>query len=277
MSHASNVLTRLIISVALLTLGLIIFIFGTGPAQGEEVVKIACSAQAYEILQGGPLEQLEEAIGQKIELEVTTSAEAMNRLLFGLSDAAISAERMDFRLSAAGFKEYPFCKDALIVVAHHDLKIKNMTRDQVRLAFSKQITNAADLGGRINPLVIISPSETSALYRNFSSMFMGGAKVAYDIMTTQSTYVESFARKVDGALTFINQSATDPRLGRPAGATMVAIDGLTPADEGYPYYEIFSLILRGEPSESMTKLVEAFYSERFCGSLTSRCLAPVDK
>ena len=256
-----TVLTSLLLVVVLILFGI-----GAQTAVGAEPIKIACSAQAYDILKGEPLKIVEQKAQVKIELEVTSSSEATHRVFYDTCEMGISAERADYQLTSQFFKEYPFCKDALIVVSNNQTKIKNMTHEQVRQAFSKQITNASELGGADKPLVVVSPAENTALYKNFKKMFMGDAPIAYDVLTTQSTYVNSFARRIEGAITFVNQSATEPDKGRPLGTSLVKIDGLGPDDGEYPYQETFYLVLKKDKNGALKKVVDAFYSDEFCKS-----------
>jgi phosphate transport system substrate-binding protein len=277
MIQLKSIKTITILTGVFLVAGLILFGIGIKAAVGAEPFKIACSAQAYDILKGKPLEIIKQKTGLNIELEVTNSAEAMNRVFYDVCEMAVSAERADYRLTSQGFKEYPFCKDALIVVANIQTKLKDITHDQVRKVFTKQITNAKDLGGADKPLVVVSPGESTALYKNFKQMFMGEDKISYDVMTTQSTYVNSFARRIEGAITFVNQSATESEKGRPLGASLVKIDGLGPDDDQYPYQETFYLMFKSEPGGDIKKIMDAFYSDEFCNAIRSKCLEPVEK
>lgn len=266
-----------VLTTVIVALGLILFGAGLKPALGAEPIKIACSAQAYDILKGEPLEILKQKTQLNIELEVTNSAEAMNRVYYDISELAISAEPADYRLTSNGFKQLPFCKDALIVVTNNKTRIKDMTHDQVREVFAKKITNANAVGGTDMPLVVVSPAETTALYKNFKQMFMGEDKIAYDVLTTQSTYVNSFARRIEGAVTFVNQSSTEPDKGRPLGTSLVTIDGLGPDDAKYPYQETFYLMLKKDKDGKLQGIVDAFFSDEFCKALRFKCLSPVDK
>ena len=77
---------------------------------------------------------------------------------------------------------------------------------------------------------------------------MDGKPLAYDIMTTQSTYVRSLTRRIKGAISFVNQAATaSENLGRPAATKLVKVDGKEPSDPGYPF---FFEVLPGYPGRT---------------------------
>ncbi len=245
--------------------------FAVPPASAAERLFFSCSAQVYQCFRGKGLELVAEKTGLKIELYVDTSTMAVSRLVNGLADAAASAEPLKHGQKAEGLIEHPFCRDPLVIVVNAENPVTNLTRDQVRAIFSKEVTNWKEVGGAAKPIVVVVPSPESALYRNFSSMIMGGREIVYDVQTRESTLASDVASRYPGSISFVNQGATH---GRPEGPRMVKVDGLGASEAQYPYLEVFSLVTKGRPAGALNKFVESLYSQEFQDLLRERGMRP---
>ena len=256
---------------AVLAVVILMLLLWVQPAASAETLKLSTSAQVYEAFQGASMEKFTALTGVTVEIFVTTSTTAVNRLVNGQCDLAATALSLDSRLRDEGYKEYPFARDSLAVITNASTPVMDLTVEQLRGIMAGLITNWNQVGGPDRDMVIIVPSPETASYKHFSRLIMGGLDIKYDIMTAQSTAVVEATRRFPGSISFINQGAT---AGRPEGTKLIKVDGVGPNDPNYPYTEVFSLITKGEPTGNVKKFLDFAYSSDAKTFITGRGMKP---
>ena len=244
------------------------------PANAAETLTLASSAQVYEAFRGEYLEDFQKRTGGSVNVDVVTSWAAVSLLSNGASDLAATAEGLRHRFKAEGMQEFPFCRDALVVITHIQNSVRNLTEDQVRGVFSGAVDNWKEIGGPNQPIRIISPAKDTAAYKMFYGMVMMGADIAYYLSSAQSTVAANVTRRFTGAVSFVNQGALH---GRTVAANVVRIDGLGPGDPEYPYYEVFSLVTRGTPVGSVKQFVDFAFTEEGRRIFEKRGMRPISE
>lgn len=244
------------------------------PANAAETLTLSCSAQVYEAFRGEYLEKFQEKTGITVNVDVVTSWAAVSLLSNGSSDLAATAEGLRHRFKAEGMQEFPFCRDALVVITHIQNPVRNLTEDQVRSVFSAAISNWDQVGGPHLRIRVITPAKDTAAYKMFDKMVMKGTDIAYYLSSAQSTVAANATRRYPGGVSFVNHGALQ---GKSGAAHVVRIDGLGPGDPEYPYYEVFSLVTRGKPVGSVKTFVDYAFSEEARRIFTARSMKPIEK
>jgi phosphate transport system substrate-binding protein len=246
-----------------------------GPASCADTIRLSCSAQVFEALQGEGLDIFTEKTGIQVIVEIGTSQEATDALLKGESDLAASAQAITPEEKSKGLVEHTFCTDKMVIITNPRNPITDLTLEQVQGIFSKKITNISEMGGKDLSLTVILPAQNTALYKNFSQKVMNGQPMDYDIMTTQSTFVRSLTRRVKGGISFVNQTATRAEnYYRPPATKVVKVNGMGPSDPDYPFYVRFSLITPAEPKEPVNKFKDYIFSPEFASIIKDYGMSP---
>lgn len=247
---------------------------GLAPAAASEKLVLSCSAQVYESLRDQGVDTFTKETGIKVILDVSSSKTAVARLANGLSDLAATAEPVALARQADGFFEYPFCKDALVIITGVQTGIHSLDTPAIRGIFSGTITNWREIGGPDKKILVIVPSMNTAAHRNFLCQVMGRRKIAWDIMTARSTAAGDAARKYPWSISFVSQGATQ---GRPGGTRIVKVAGVGPTDPGYPFFETFALVTRGRPTGAVKKFVDFIYSRAVRDLIIERGMIPLQR
>lgn len=241
-------------------------------AGAAEHLTLSSSAQVYEAFRDDYLETFQRKTGIPVEVDVVPSAAAVLRLANGVSDLAATAEGLHQRFKAEGMLEFPFCRDALVVITHTRNPVESLSEDQLRNVFSGVITNWEQVGGPHLPIRVISPDRDTAAHRMFSGMIMRGVDIKYFLSTARSTDAALVTRMFTGAVSFVNQGALHRKSD---AAHVVKVDGRGPGDPGYPYYEVFSLVTRGKPAGPVKEFVDFAFSEEARRIIAARGMKPV--
>jgi phosphate transport system substrate-binding protein len=135
------------------------------------------------------------------------------------------------------------------------------------------ITNWKSLGGRDHDIVLVVPGKNTAAYKNFDRQVIKRGDIIYDFMTYKSTMAIKAVKKFPYAISFIAHGAAS----RHSGIKTIKIDGLSPKDENYPYYQAFSFVSKGEPRGVARKFIAFALSGKGRTIMLENGMTPVTK
>lgn len=230
-----------------------------GTVEAAEALRYSCSAQVYQAIEKVRIDIFTRKTGIPVEVAVVSSHEAVVDLLNGRSDLASTAERLAPEERDAGLLEIPFCKDPMAIVANRECTVRSLTEAQIRGIFSGAISNWKELGGPDRTIFRIVPGVETAAYRNLKQMVMQGQDIKYDVLTRLSTMVIDEVRLHPWSVSFIAQGAA--HWGR-RGLHLIKVNGIHPREAGYPYYQIFSFVTRGKPTDAIRAFTEFARSDQ---------------
>jgi phosphate transport system substrate-binding protein len=150
--------------------------------------------------------------------------------------------------------------------------IANFTEYQLREIFGGGITNWKQIGGPDQPILVIIPGVETAAYKNFSRKLMPDQDMDYDIMTTQSTMVIEATGHFPWSISFIAQGAA---AFYEKQVKICKVNGLAPRDEGYPYYQVFSFVTKGKPSNEAKAFIDFAFSNEGKKIICDRGMIPL--
>lgn len=240
-------------------------------SNAQEILRYSCSAQIFETFGMKRLDAYTKETGIKVDLNISSSASAVYRLMNDFSDIAGAAEKVRFRYKEFGYLEFPFCKDPLAVIANTDCPVENLNKNQVRDIFGGHIKNWKEVGGPDEPITVVVPADTTAAYKNFSRIFMEENEIIYDFMSYRSTMVIAAVRHFPCAISFIAHGA----IRGPRNLRMIKIDGLSPTDRNYPYYQTFYYVTKGEPVGAVKKFIDFTMSEKGQAFIKAKGMIPL--
>jgi len=129
------------------------------------------------------------------------------------------------------------------------------------------------VGGPDLPVTLVVPGEDTGAHKNFRRQVMRHNDVRFHYMTYTSTRVlEAIESLPPGAVSFISRGVqiTHPKV------KVVQIDGRKPGDADYPFYQIFNLITKGEPTGAVKQFVDFTKSEKGKTLIIQRGMLPVE-
>ena len=223
----------------------------------QEVVKYSCSNQVYAAFSKEHIAAFTKATGVKVDVKTASSSSCLLSLGRGFSDIASTARKLYHRHEAYGYREFPFCKDPIAVIARNECGVDTLTREQLQDIFAGEISNWREVGGADLPVMVIVPGKNTAANKNFRRHVMKLKDIKQDFMAYDSTMViEAVKHFPCGAVSFISQGAAE----RHKELKTLKIDGLAPTDEGYLYYQIFYHITKEEPTGNLKEFIDYTYS-----------------
>ena len=190
-----------------------------------------------------------------------------------MSDIASSTRPLYQRYKDYGLIEIPLCKDPLAIITNKSSVVDNLTAEQLQKIFSGEITNWKKVGGPDLKIILVAPGEETGANKNFRRQVMKLKELKYDYLTYTSTRVlEAIEELPVGAISFISRGA---QINRPK-IKVLSIDGKKPNAEGYPYYQIFYLVSKGQPTGSLKAFVDFIKSEKSQAIILERGMVPIN-
>jgi len=242
-------------------------------ANAEFVLNASCSSQIAEAFGREALEAFMQESGIKVKVHVFSSEVCIDRLKNGFSNLVGSTVRISKSDRDAGLIEIPMCKDPMAIITHPSCKIKNLSINQVREVFSAHTPNWKSLGGDDLPIFLIIPSKKTGAYQNFMQLVMGPFEIKDDLVATEAFTAVIGTKHIPGSISFIANSIAEQH----KDVSVINVDGLYPKDAGYPFHQIFYLVIKGEPDPMMKQVINYMISDKAKKRMTVRGMTPIIK
>lgn len=141
-------------------------------------------------------------------------------------------------------------RDGIAIIAHPDVTVDGLTKEQVRDIFAGVITNWKEVGGADKPIVVVSREEGSGTRGAFQDMVMGGEEppiVSTAILQPSNGAVRTTVASTPDAIGYISFGYLDDSV------KALAVNGVAPTAENalngtYPVVRPFNMITKGEPT-----------------------------
>ena len=243
-------------------------------AAAQEVLKYSCSNQVYAAFSKEQIETLYQDYRIQVDVKTASSDSSFNNLGRGFCDIASTARKLHHRHDVYGYKEFPFCKDPIAVIARKECGVDSLTEEQLQDIFAGVITNWKEVGGADLPVMIIVPGDDTAAHKNFRRQVMKHKDIEHDFMAYDSTMViEAVKHFPCGAVSFISQGAAMHH----KELKTLKIEGLSPSAEDYPYYQTFYFITKKEPEGNLKKFIDFAYSEEGAKIIRKNGMMPISR
>ena len=237
----------------------------------QEKLRYSCSAQVYEAFEKERLDVFTKATGIPVDLFIASSSSSVNRLMYGYSDVASTARGLFYPLKESGYLETPFCRDPLAVIVNSSSPLNGVMEEQLVRIFSGDVNNWKSVGGPDEPIVVVIPAKNTAAFENFERMAMKKKDIRYDLMAYQSTLVIDVVRRFPSAISFIASGA----IATTEGVKVLKVNGLSPKERGYPFYQEFYFVTKGKPEGAAKTFIDFALSEKGRAIIDKRGMIPV--
>jgi len=227
-------------------------------ASVEKTLKLYSSNQVYKAFDKEQVEAFSNATGIEVKVKTASSGSSVHALMSGYCDIASTARAMYRRHQDYGFLQVPFCRDPIAVIINNQCGVDNLTEQQLQEIFSGGVSNWNQVGGPDLEITVIVPSTDTAANKNFRRQVMKDKDIEHDFMAHDSTMaIAAVAHFPCGAVSFISRGAASHE----KAVKVVRINGKSPTDKDYPYFQTFYYVTRAEPSDAVKKFLDFTFSD----------------
>ncbi|MFP3897357.1 MAG: phosphate ABC transporter substrate-binding protein, partial [Anaerolineales bacterium] len=158
-------------------------------------------------------------------------------------------------------KIYAIARDGIAIVAHPDVAVDGLSKDEVRQIFAGEITNWSEVGGSDANITVVAREEGSGTRGAFEDMVMGESVIA-DAALLQSSNgaVKTTVSTTPESIGFLSFGYLDDSV------KALAVDGVEAtvanADSGeYPVVRPLNMMTDGEPTGAVKGFLDFIMSE----------------
>lgn len=156
-------------------------------------------------------------------------------------------------IDASQLTDHQICVVGMAAVVNPDIKIDNLTKQQLVDIFTGKITNWKDVGGSDQKIVLVNRPKASGTRATFKKYALGNAEEAAGIEEDSSGTVRKIIKETPGAIGYLALSYLD------GSVKAVSLDGVAPTKENittgkFPVWAYMHSYTKGKP----TGATEAF-------------------
>lgn len=243
-------------------------------ANAGEILKYNCSNQIYKAFGKESVEAFTRETGIEVKIKTASSGSCVYAMMSGYCDVASTARALYRRQQDYGYLQFPFCLDPMAVIVNKDCGVESLTEEQVQDIFSGDITNWKEVGGPNLDITVIVPAKDTAANKNFRRQVMKYKDIKHGFMAYDSTMViEAVKHFPCGSVSFISRGAA----AHDKAIRTLKINGLSPSDKDYPYYQIFYYVTKGEPTDATKKFIDFASSKTGKKIIEKYGMVPIEK
>lgn len=161
-----------------------------------------------------------------------------------------------------GIKVFVIARDGIALVAHDDVKVEDLTIEQIKGIFGGTITNWKEVGGDDANIIVVSREEGSGTRAAFEEMVLGEDVLMTDtaILQPSNGSIRTTVSTTPNAIGYLSFGYLDDTV------KAVKVEGVAPtepnaADGSYPIVRPLNMITFGEPTGEVKSFVDFMLSE----------------
>ncbi|MBW2176055.1 MAG: substrate-binding domain-containing protein [Deltaproteobacteria bacterium] len=232
---------------------------GVDKVTADGMIRYGGSNQIYKAFDSELIQEFTRSTGIQVEAKASSSQSALYRLSNGNSDIASIARKLYRKHEDYGYVQIPFSKDPLAVIANCACGADSLSESQVQDIFSGDIANWKEVGGIDVPILVVVPDPDTAANKNFRRQVMKHKEISYTFSAYDSTMAIVAIKSLPvGAVSFI----ANGDIAHEGDVKTLKIDGRLPADPGYPYFQVFYYVTKGQPEGNVKAFIDFAFSEK---------------
>lgn len=201
-------------------------------------------------------EKLAEAFSaQHPEVEITVQGGGSSVGVKSAGEGTVDVGAASREVKESELQEFPdlvihtIARDGIAIVAHPDVPVDGLTKEQVKDIFAGEITNWSEVGGPDKPIVVVSREEGSGTRAAFEEMVMGKEGppiVDMAILQPSNGAVRTTVSTTPDSIAFLSFGYLDE------STKVLTIDGVEPTEANaasgdYPIVRPLNMLTKGEP------------------------------
>lgn len=201
--------------------------------------------------------------GVRIQIEGGNTNPGIKALLAGEIDMAGAGRHLTAEEKKQGLVEHFIGWDVLAIVVQRSSPLENLTSEQLRGIFSGEIRNWKDVGGKDEPIVVVTSPKGSGMRSSVQDLILKEkAFTANEVVSGVVGQADQQVAMFPAAITAVSLSMVDN-----TRVKSLSVDGVAPtaanvAAGRYPLAKPLALVTRGQPKGQLQRFIEFAASAR---------------
>ncbi|WP_411683008.1 phosphate ABC transporter substrate-binding protein PstS family protein [Clostridium thailandense] len=183
-----------------------------------------------------------------------------------IGNSDVAAETKLDKDKAKELVDHKVCAIGFAVVANSDVKVENLTKDQIQKIFTGEITNWKQVGGDDLAISVINRTKSSGTRATFKDTVMGGKDEKEGLGITQDSNgsVEKSITSTKGSISYLALSYITEDVKK--NLKVMKIDGIEANKENittgkYPFWSYEHMYTKGEAKDLAKTFIDYMGSE----------------
>lgn len=243
----------------------LIVLAGCGPESNTPRLRITGASTVYPIVELAKAE-FRDTYGVRLEAQAGGSTRGFEDTLAGRNDLGAMARELTEEESAR-VKSFPIAYDGVGIIVHGSNTVENLSTDDLKKIYRKEITNWLDVGGSDEKIVAVNKAEGHATLEVFlQHTGLDRTQIQADAVGGDNAQVIRLVANSYGAVGYVSMGEVIEAAAIGMQVRLVKLDGVEPtidhvADESYPLRRTLYLVSKGEPSSNARQLIEFLHSD----------------
>ncbi len=187
--------------------------------------------------------------GIKAARQATQSRETFGFVCCPLSDEELEKEQLII---------YPLVKEPILILAHKNNPVNNLSSDQVRAIFRGDLTSWADVDGMNKPIVVVTRLHCKKRPGHWKTILPNHKEFRQERLNVSSA--AAMVQRVNDFSGAIGHTGATWKFDAKDRIKIISVDGFRPTAENlrdgkYPFYRQLSAITNRNPSPDVVKLI----------------------
>lgn len=242
---------------------------------GTDVVRVSGSTTLLPLVQEGA-DRFMDMHGEKTVLvQGGGSSVGIAQVKEGIVDIANSSRDLKPEEEDARLKDYPIALDVIVLVAHPEVTVNDLTREQAKDIFTGKVTNWRELGGPDKTILVVVRDRASGTREMFDKEALDDEEVVGSAIESNSNGIvrETIAATPNSigyvSIGYVNSSI------KPLSYDGVAATNDSVLDGSYKLSRYLHMLTCGEPTETTSEFIDYLLSKEFQLGVVAQEYIPV--
>ena len=217
--------------------------------------------------------------GSRIDVQTGGSSRGIADVRAGTADIGMVSRALTDQ--EVDLQSYPVAIDGIAIIVHQDNPINQLSRDQVKKIYSKQVTQWSEVGGKNAPITVVNKAEGRSTLEVFQSFFQFQPKeIKADVIIGDNQQGLKTVVANPDAIGYVSIGAAQVEIQRGEPLKLLPMDGVLPSLENvknttYPLSRELNIVTNGEPSPLVTRFIDYATSHQVTALVSDQQLIPV--
>ncbi|MBC7252991.1 MAG: phosphate ABC transporter substrate-binding protein [Actinobacteria bacterium] len=218
---------------------------------------------------------MDENPGVTVNVQGGGSSVGISNVAEGVVDIGDASRDLKEEEKNLGLVDHKIALDVIAVIAHKDVPVENLTKDQVKAIFTGKMTNWKEVGGPDQAIRVVIRDEASGTREMFDEKALGKEKpVAGAIECNSNGIVRQTVSSTPYSIGYISLGYLDNSV-KALKYEGVTADKENAVNKTYPLSRYLHMFTKGEATGLAKAFIDFVLSERFQNEVVAREYIPM--
>ena len=217
--------------------------------------------------------------GVRVDVQTGGSSRGITDTRGGAADIGMVSRQLTPQES--DLQAFPLATDGIGIVVHASNPVQELTRDQVKQIFSKQITQWSEVGTKDASITVVNKADGRSTLEVFQSFFQfEPQQIKADVIIGDNQQGLKTVAANPNAIGYVSIGAAQIEIDRGEPLKLLPMDGVPPTlanvkNSTYPVRRTLNIVTKGQPEQPVREFIEYATSQKVNALVGDQQLIPL--